>query len=190
VNRHAITTQWATCKASRIRTGVTHAYSYDQLNRLTQMGSSKNATALSNYAYTLGAAGNHQSVAELSGRNVAYGYDALYRLTSETVTADPHNHNVTNGYTYDAVGNRQPGAPHIRVRCECVGAAWVKSHWVTMSVPSETLTVSSRGGYGNFRHIPLAAEPTHRKVRDVWGTRRLRLAAIHQDLWPTKGKAL
>src|SRR5262249_53019357 len=56
--------------------GVTHAYSYDALNRLTQMGSSKNATALSNYAYTLGAAGNRTNVAELSGRNVAYGYDA------------------------------------------------------------------------------------------------------------------
>ena len=34
-------------------------------------------------------------------------YDSLYRLTTETVTADPHNHNFVNGYTYDAVGNRK-----------------------------------------------------------------------------------
>ena len=34
-------------------------------------------------------------------------YDSLYRLTSETVTADPHNHNVVNGYIYDSVGNRK-----------------------------------------------------------------------------------
>ena len=46
-------------------------------------------------------------MAELSGRSVVYGYDSLYRLTSETVTSDPHNHNVVNGYIYDAVGNRQ-----------------------------------------------------------------------------------
>ena len=46
-------------------------------------------------------------MAELSGRSVTYGYNSLYRLTSETVTADPHNHNVVNGYIYDSVGNRQ-----------------------------------------------------------------------------------
>ena len=87
--------------------GVTSAYTYDALNRLTQMGSSKNATALSNYAYTLGAAGNRTSVAELSGRIVAYAYDSLYRLTTETVTTDPHNNNGVGSYTYDAVGNRK-----------------------------------------------------------------------------------
>jgi len=46
-------------------------------------------------------------VAELSGRSVAYGYDSLYRLTSENVTADPNNHNGTTSYLYDPVGNRQ-----------------------------------------------------------------------------------
>lgn len=87
--------------------GVTHAYSYDPLNRPTQMGSSKNASSISNYAYTLGAAGNRTSVAELSGRTVAYAYDSLYRLTSETVSADPNNHNGVVSYTYDSVGNRK-----------------------------------------------------------------------------------
>lgn len=87
--------------------GVTHAYTYDGLNRLTQMGSSKNQTALSNYAYTLGAAGNRTAVTELSGRSVSYGYDSLYRLTSETVSADPNNNNGAINYTYDSVGNRK-----------------------------------------------------------------------------------
>jgi len=86
---------------------VTHAYTYDPLNRLTQMGASKSQSALSNYAYTLGVAGNRTSVAELSGRTVAYVYDSLYRLTTETVSADPHNKNGYINYTYDAVGNRK-----------------------------------------------------------------------------------
>ena len=87
--------------------GVTHAYTHDTLNRLMQMGSSKNSSAISNYVYTLGAAGNRTSVAELSGRAVAYVYDSLYRLTSETVAADPSNHNGAISYTYDSVGNRK-----------------------------------------------------------------------------------
>jgi len=87
--------------------GVTHAYTYDTLNRLTQMGSSKGQSAISNYAYTLGLAGNRTSVAELGGRTVAYAYDSLYRLNSETVSSDPGNHNGAISYTYDNVGNRK-----------------------------------------------------------------------------------
>jgi YD repeat-containing protein len=87
--------------------GVQTSYSYGGLNRLTQMGSSNNSTAISNYAYTLGFAGNRLTVAELSGRAVAYAYDSLYRLTSETVSADPNNKNGAINYTYDAVGNRK-----------------------------------------------------------------------------------
>ena len=87
--------------------GVTHAYSYDTLNRLTQVGTGKNSTAISNYAYTLGAAGNRLTVAELSGRTVNYAYDSLYRLTSETVANDPANKNAAVSYTYDNVGNRK-----------------------------------------------------------------------------------
>jgi RHS repeat-associated protein len=71
------------------------------------MGASKNANAISDYAYTLGAAGNRTSVAELSGRAVAYAYDSLYRLTTETVTGDPGGKNGAIAYTFDAVGNRK-----------------------------------------------------------------------------------
>jgi RHS repeat-associated protein len=86
--------------------GVATSYAYDGQNRLVQMGSAKGG-ALSSYSYSLGPAGNRLTVAELSGRTVAYGYDALYRLTSETVTADPNGHNGTTEYQYDNVGNRQ-----------------------------------------------------------------------------------
>ena len=47
------------------------------------------------------------SVSELSGRTVNYGYDSIYRLTSETIASDPGGQNGTVGYTYDAVGDRK-----------------------------------------------------------------------------------
>ena len=87
--------------------------SFDALNRLTQTCEATTAPAcsagakLANYQYTLGNAGNRKSVLELSGRNVAYGYDNDYRLTSEGITNDPAGNNGTVSYTqYDAVGNR------------------------------------------------------------------------------------
>jgi RHS repeat-associated protein len=86
---------------------------FDPLNRLTQTCASTSSpacsagTKLASYAYTLGAAGNRTNVLELNGRNVAYGYDNDYRLTSEAITGDPAGHNGTVSYTqYDAVGNR------------------------------------------------------------------------------------
>jgi RHS repeat-associated protein len=89
-------------------------YTYDTLNRLTNMQSSCGTgtpacapgTPIASYAYTLGAAGNRLSVAELSGRTVTYGYDDLYRLTSETVSSDPRGNNGQVTYTFDNVGNR------------------------------------------------------------------------------------
>jgi len=84
---------------------------FDPLNRLKQacMATSSPACSasqpLASYAYTLGAAGNRTAVAEAGGRNVVYGYDNDYRLTSEAITGDPNHGTVTyNGY--DNVGNR------------------------------------------------------------------------------------
>src|SRR6185437_3690907 len=94
--------------------GVSTGYSYDPLNRLKQMqslcasgtGCGAPGTQLSSYTYTLGPTGNRLSVAELSGRSVTYGYDDLYRLTSETVASDPRGNNGQVTYTLDNVGNR------------------------------------------------------------------------------------
>jgi YD repeat-containing protein len=94
----------------------------DPLNRLAQTcvaTSSPACTAsqkLSSYAYTLGAAGNRTNMLELGGRNVAYGYDNDYRLTSEAITGDPAGNNGTVNYTqYDAVGNRMQMSSTLKV---------------------------------------------------------------------------
>ena len=55
----------------------------------------------------LDAAGHRTGVTELSGRAVGYGYDNLYRLTSETIASDPSGINGVVSYTYDSVGNRK-----------------------------------------------------------------------------------
>ena len=86
---------------------------FDPLNRLTKTCIATSSPAcsasqpLASYAYTLGAAGNRTNVLESNNRNVAYGYDNDYRLTSEAITADPSGHNGTVSYNgYDNVGNR------------------------------------------------------------------------------------
>jgi RHS repeat-associated protein len=54
---------------------------------------------------------------ELRARMSSYGYDNLYRLTSETIASDPYSVNGLVSYTYDPVGNRTqktstlPGMP-------------------------------------------------------------------------------
>jgi RHS repeat-associated protein len=90
--------------------GVVHNYTYDNRNRLTNLGVNGTVSgapgAIASYTYTLDAAGHRTGVTELSGRTVSYGYDNLYRLTSETVASDPSGMNGAVTYTYDAVGNR------------------------------------------------------------------------------------
>jgi RHS repeat-associated protein len=93
---------------------VQSAYTYDTLNRLLTMQSTCGSSAgcggagapVARYTYTLGSAGNRLNVAELNGRAVTYGYDGLYRLTSESISADPASQNGTVSYTYDPVTNR------------------------------------------------------------------------------------
>ncbi|HYI12761.1 MAG TPA: RHS repeat-associated core domain-containing protein, partial [Thermoanaerobaculia bacterium] len=67
---------------------------------------SRGAT-LASYAQVLDPTGRRLSVTEHNGRSVSYSYDALYRLTGETVAGDPAA--AANGaitYTYDPVANR------------------------------------------------------------------------------------
>src|SRR6185437_10570777 len=72
----------------------------------TGTGCGAPGTALASYTYSLGPAGHRLSVAELSGRNVGYSYDGLYRLTSEAVSGDPAGGDGRITYTYDPAGNR------------------------------------------------------------------------------------
>lgn len=84
--------------------GVQHSYTYNSLNRLSNLAVAKGATTLASYAYTLGPSGNRTAVAEFGGRQVSYEYDPLYRLTKETIAGATINGVI--GYLYDTVGNR------------------------------------------------------------------------------------
>ncbi|MFN8488977.1 MAG: RHS repeat-associated core domain-containing protein [Caldilineaceae bacterium] len=87
--------------------GIVTTYRYDDLHRLLALESRKNnGDLVASYVYTLNATGRRQQVVEApSGRTVRYGYDALYRLTSETIS-HPISGTQIISYTYDAVGNR------------------------------------------------------------------------------------
>jgi len=71
----------------------------------TGTGCGAPGTDIASYAYTLGAAGNRLSVAELGGRTVNFVYDNIYRLTSEAITGGPSQNGVIS-YQYDPAGNR------------------------------------------------------------------------------------
>jgi RHS repeat-associated protein len=95
--------------------GVSTSYTYNQLNRLTNMqstcgtavpGCGSAGIPIASYTYTLGAGGNRLSVVELSGRTVSYGYDDLYRLTNEAISGASAQ-NGAIAYQYDPVGNRK-----------------------------------------------------------------------------------
>jgi RHS repeat-associated protein len=86
--------------------GIQTNYSYNTLNRLTNVGIVHAGSTLANYAYQLGPAGNRTQVNEFGGRQVNYSYDSLYRLKSETIANDPAGVNGVIGYRYDPVGNR------------------------------------------------------------------------------------
>ncbi|MDE5582236.1 MAG: sugar-binding protein, partial [Ruminococcus sp.] len=90
--------------AVRYANGYTTTYDYDLLNRLIRQETLDNdGEVVVQYIYTLGAAGERLSVAELD-RTVEYTYDNLYRLTGETITEGEKVTAYT--YAYDNVGNR------------------------------------------------------------------------------------
>ena len=96
--------------AVRYANGMIVKYEYDTVNRLVlEKVLDKDANVVVQYSYTLGAAGERTKVVETgadpaSERTIEYAYDALYRLTSETV-ADANGVSVTE-YTYDSNSNR------------------------------------------------------------------------------------
>ena len=86
--------------------GIITYYTYDVLNRLTQLENMRSGTGLiSSYTYTLGPVGNRLRIQENTGRTVDYTYDELYRLVKEDIF-DPLLGNETISYIYDPVGNR------------------------------------------------------------------------------------
>ena len=84
--------------------GMSAGYHYDNLNRLINVTNyGTGGAVISSFTYTLNNAGIRTSVAESDGSQVAYGYDASYKLTSEIRTG---THPYSIAYTYDNVGNR------------------------------------------------------------------------------------
>ncbi len=103
--------------------GVQHAYTYNALNRLTDLAikrvdilsTSSSPVPLQGYAYTLNKNGHRTTISELSGRTITNTFDALHRLTAESITRSGPGmlpgaltHPAgTLAYGYDLVGNRQ-----------------------------------------------------------------------------------
>jgi RHS repeat-associated protein len=85
--------------------GIQARYEYDTRNRVTHVSQVLGTQTLRSFHYTIGAAGNRTRVVEDTGRAVDYSYDALFRLTGETVTVPGQAPTVTT-YGYDATGNR------------------------------------------------------------------------------------
>ena len=82
---------------------------FDALQRSTriEVGTNSNATAVMNHRYTYNVVGNITQKATLAGPT-SYAYDALDRLTQATPPASTGL--PVEGYTYDAVHNRQSSA--------------------------------------------------------------------------------
>ncbi len=87
--------------------GTVTAYTYNTLNRLTNLATTRPASGqtIQSYGFTLGPAGNRTAITESDGTVRAYTYDSLYRLTGERVNVGvPLQYEKV--FTYDDVGNR------------------------------------------------------------------------------------
>jgi RHS repeat-associated protein len=89
--------------------GISSGFTYDALSRVQsiKIGSAlgtANESLVASFGYTFYATGNRHTVAELSGRGVTWGYDNLWRLTSEAIAGSAVAGSI--GYVYDNVGNR------------------------------------------------------------------------------------
>jgi RHS repeat-associated protein len=91
--------------AEHLPNGVTTLYSYNNLNRLTNITQQAGGTLIGSYAYDLDNAGNRKSVTELGGKSIQWTYDNLYRLTGET-RKNGSSVVAQSAFTYDLTGNR------------------------------------------------------------------------------------
>jgi RHS repeat-associated protein len=86
--------------------GSSTAYQYDDLNRLRQLATTHPAAGtIQSYGFTLGPSGNRERIDEAGGTVREYAYDALYRLTGETVS-NASSLVYQKAFVYDPVGNR------------------------------------------------------------------------------------
>ena len=86
---------------------MTNRYTYDALNRLTNLVAGTPSTLLASFVYRLAAAGNRTnliSTVNAATRTNQWQYDPLYRLTNEVIAGSAPTGTIS--YNYDAVGNR------------------------------------------------------------------------------------
>ncbi len=86
--------------------GTATSYSYDTLNRLTNLTTNGPTGVIQSYDFTLGLAGNRERIDEADGTFREYTYDGLYRLTAEQVS-DVGGFVYQKVFDYDPVGNRE-----------------------------------------------------------------------------------
>jgi YD repeat-containing protein len=94
--------------------GVETDYTYDDLNRLTDVMEKKGTTTLFSQHYILNDDGTRASDTETELQSdgstetisSSWSYDALDRLTGETLTNSASGQSFSDSYTYDLVGNR------------------------------------------------------------------------------------
>ena len=87
--------------------GTSTSYTYDDLNRLTNLTTTGPSGVIQSYQYTLSATGNREVIDEADGTTRPYDYDDLYRLTLETVTDALSTLVYEKSFIYDDVGNRE-----------------------------------------------------------------------------------
>jgi RHS repeat-associated protein len=88
---------------------TTNTYDSTKIYRLTRKVTALSASNLQDISYTYDPVGNISAITDNSAtntkKNITYGYDALNRLTSYTVTGALNANNHSETYSYDALGN-------------------------------------------------------------------------------------
>lgn len=88
--------------------GVTTTYTFDPQNRLTDISSQDSiGQSILGLTYELSLTGRRTHVDEADGTARDFGYDELYRVTSESVSDSSLTTLFERTYQYDPVGNRE-----------------------------------------------------------------------------------
>ena len=129
--------------------GTRTEYTYDARHRLASLVKRTAAGALlAGMAYTVDDSGLRTALTESdpagTTRSVTYAYDALKRLTAETITHRDPARNRTSTWTYDRVGNRLTQTIHTAVgTVGAASAATVYTYDANDRLTSETTTVGA-----------------------------------------------
>jgi RHS repeat-associated protein len=138
------------------------AYTYDNLNRLTNVVHTKTVgtgTSLSQFNYTLANNGRRTNVNETirlkngtteETHNIAYGYDALNRLTSE----DAGTGSYRTAYEHDLMGNRL--TRHVRGSGACMDTAYAYADGTDQLISETHATATCAYRFGDQKYYAYA----------------------------------